>query len=76
MLYYFNKTLYIQAENMSLSCLSFPHAVVKGLWHTIHVFKTSYPFYTFTMFSDLNYGSKVQRKIWLDLEHFVISGFC
>lgn len=28
------------------------------------------------MFSDLNYGSKVQRQIYLDLEHFVISGFC
>lgn len=41
MLYYFNKTLYIQAENMGLSCLSFPHAVVKGLWYTVHVFKTS-----------------------------------
>lgn len=41
MLYYFNTTLYVQAENMSLSCLSLPYAIVKGLWVTVNVFKIS-----------------------------------
>lgn len=53
----------------------FPHMLWSKECGLLLMFLKYLKYSTHMECSDLNYSSKVQRKIWLDLEHF-ISGFC